>query len=213
MTNEKSPLVEGQILEGIWEIEKLGLVLDKEEDVIDNKIMDILDDKRMILSTLAKKTGLSRQLVNTIVTGKSKPGIDAALKISYVLGEPVEKLFSLTDSAWLTPLKSDSDTSLYLSMVDNEVLPYHERTLRIKADKMEYFNPGTRKKFTKKEIERSMKSYVEERIESRHEQILKEHPGMGWNQAKSVAGKQLKQEFMEDYELLFRQIMIPVEKD
>ena len=51
----------------------------------------------MTQQQLAEATGVSRQSIISIETGKYRPTVELALKLARALGVAVEDLFSLTD--------------------------------------------------------------------------------------------------------------------
>lgn len=52
----------------------------------------LLKENNMTQSALAKKIGVSQQLVSSWCTGKSKPGIPSAYKLSQVLNVSIEDI-------------------------------------------------------------------------------------------------------------------------
>ncbi len=54
--------------------------------------------KNWTQAELAEKIGISRQAMNSIETGKFVPSTLLALKMAYVFGTPVEKIFNLEES-------------------------------------------------------------------------------------------------------------------
>ena len=60
-----------------------------------NKIKEERLDKKMTQQALAEAIGVSRQTIFAIETGKYIPSAILVLKLSRVLGKPVESLFIL----------------------------------------------------------------------------------------------------------------------
>ena len=85
--------LKGKKFNSLEELKELGLyIIDEDEIVVENNIEEKCKERGMSISDLAKLTGLSRQNINAVTKNKMKPGIDFALKCSYVLNVPVEDI-------------------------------------------------------------------------------------------------------------------------
>ena len=62
-----------------------------------NKIRVARAERRMTQQQLADQTGVSRQTINAIESGKFVPSTIVALKIARVFERPVEEIFSLEE--------------------------------------------------------------------------------------------------------------------
>lgn len=60
-----------------------------------NRIRAERAELRMTQQALAEATGVSRQTINAIETGRFVPSTILALKIARVFGKPVEQIFQL----------------------------------------------------------------------------------------------------------------------
>jgi len=60
---------------------------------IKNKLKVLRAKRNMTQKKLAEKTGLTRQSIHAIETGKFEPGLSVAFKISKAFGKPIEKIF------------------------------------------------------------------------------------------------------------------------
>ncbi len=60
-----------------------------------NRIRTERAELRMTQQALAEATGVSRQTINAIETGRFVPSTILALKIARVFGKPVEQIFQL----------------------------------------------------------------------------------------------------------------------
>jgi putative transcriptional regulator len=64
---------------------------------MENKIRVARAERRMTQQQLADQTGVSRQTINAIESGKFVPSTVVALKIARVFERPVEEIFSLEE--------------------------------------------------------------------------------------------------------------------
>lgn len=127
-------------LENIKDIKKHGFVLiDEHEPAIEHKIEEIAEEKKIKTSDIAKLTNIARQSMNTIKKYKSKPSLDFALKMAFVLDIPVEDIFQLKSSAWVEPIKSSNDSGYYYDNSTDEVIFSADKNTRIKANRFEFF--------------------------------------------------------------------------
>ena len=66
---------------------------------MENKIRVARAERRMTQQQLADQTGVSRQTINAIESGKFVPSTIVAMKIARVFERPVEEIFSLEEGA------------------------------------------------------------------------------------------------------------------
>ena len=64
---------------------------------MENRIRVARAERRMTQQQLADQTGVSRQTINAIESGKFVPSTVVALKIARVFERPVEEIFSLEE--------------------------------------------------------------------------------------------------------------------
>lgn len=64
---------------------------------MENKIRVARAERRMTQQQLADQTGVSRQTINAIESGKFVPSAIVAMKIARVFERPVEEIFSLEE--------------------------------------------------------------------------------------------------------------------
>lgn len=64
---------------------------------MENRIRVARAERRMTQQQLADQTGVSRQTINAIESGKFVPSTIVALKIARVFERPVEEIFSLEE--------------------------------------------------------------------------------------------------------------------
>ena len=64
---------------------------------MENKIRVARAERRMTQQQLADQTGVSRQTINAIESGKFVPSTVVAMKIARVFERPVEEIFSLEE--------------------------------------------------------------------------------------------------------------------
>lgn len=145
-------------IKSLDELRERGLIIiDEDKKEIENNILKILKQKQLTISDLSKLTGISRQNLNAIIKGKAIPGVNIALKISYVLNAPIDKLFTLTEDAWVKPFSNKQDYNLYLDVVNLEIVDNSIRKEFIKRTGYEYYNIEEKKYLTKKERDELLK--------------------------------------------------------
>ncbi|MBQ3121654.1 MAG: helix-turn-helix transcriptional regulator [Bacteroidaceae bacterium] len=71
--------------------------MQKKEQIMKNRIRVARAEVRMTQQQLADATGVSRQTINAIESGKFVPSTLLALKIAATFGLRVEDIFSLED--------------------------------------------------------------------------------------------------------------------
>ena len=64
---------------------------------MENRIRVARAERRMTQQQLADQTGVSRQTINAIESGKFVPSTVVAMKIARVFERPVEEIFSLEE--------------------------------------------------------------------------------------------------------------------
>ena len=154
------------------ELKERGLyIIEDDEIVVETKLPQVLKEKGLITSDLAKLTGIARQNINAVIRKKMKPGIDFALKTSYVLGVPVEELFTLTKAAWITPYKIGADIPVFVDVINLIVLDNRIKKALLKKDACEYFDVTTGQKLTKQEHDLLLKEYIAQNKELEEEKV------------------------------------------
>lgn len=84
--------------DNIDEFEKMNFVLlsnDVISNTIDNNLQKLLLAKRITISELSRKTGVSKQVISSSIVKNTKIDLDSAIKISRVLKTPIEDIFML----------------------------------------------------------------------------------------------------------------------
>jgi putative transcriptional regulator len=66
---------------------------------VTNGLRAAREERRWTQAELADRVGVSRQTINSVETGRFEPSLGLALKLALLIGEPVEKLFSLREGA------------------------------------------------------------------------------------------------------------------
>lgn len=100
------------------EFESNGFVLlnsDILNNTIENNLQKILIAKRISISELSRKTGVSKQVISSSIVKNTKIGLDSAIKISRVLETPIEEIFKLNQNAWVDVYLVEGKT-VYLKM-------------------------------------------------------------------------------------------------
>jgi transcriptional regulator with XRE-family HTH domain len=198
---------------GVQEIKSLSelkendlYIIEDDETVVDMILPQVLKDKGLLISDLAKLTGISRQNINAVIRNKMRPGIDFVLKVSFVLGEPIEKLFKLTENAWVKPFKVGRDSTVFLDVLHLRLLDNTQKRKQIQHSKAEYFNKKTKETYSKITYEKMLKEYVNINIDNKEKEILKQEPNLGRNALNSLAIEELKNEFNSDYSKIYKKL-------
>lgn len=189
------------------ELKKLGLyIIDEDEILVTNKLTKVLKKKGLSPTDLAKATGLSRQNINAVIRSNMKPGVDFVLKVSFALNMKVEELFSLTPAAWIVQAKDLMDSSIYIDLVNMEIINNAERKARIKKDKMEYFHVESNELFPQKKYLSMQEEYVAERAEKREAHIAQMRPDTPKPSVKAQAASELRSEFAQSYTSIYKRL-------
>lgn len=195
------------------ELKEQGLcVFDDEEITLDNNLATILKKKELSPSDLAKITGISRQNINAVIKNKMKPGVDFALKVSYVLDVPIEEIFVLLDNAWMEPFKQERDETLYLDTINNEIINNATKRERIKSTKYEYYNVQKNQFFTKEQKDALLRKYIDTNTAKKIAKIKEneENEELTINQIKSLAIEELKAEFSKNVAKIYKRLGKPI---
>jgi len=200
-------LVMRERINELSELREKGLCIIEDDMItVKNNILTILDQKDLLISDLAKLTGISRQNINAVVRNKMKPGIDFVLKVSFVLGVPAEKLFHLTDDAWIKPYKHERDATLYIDLVNLEIVDTKEKRKAIAETKHEYFQVETGELLTKEDYESRLKDYIDQNRVYKQDTLKEEDDELTVNQIKSLAVEELKSEFNSQYSKIYKKL-------
>lgn len=125
------------------EFKRKGFILlnsDIVNNTIDNKLQDILIAKRITISELSRKSGVSKQVISSSIVKNTKISIDSAIKISHVLETPLEDIFKLKSNAWIDVYLVDGKT-VYLNMKTLQMIDNNEKNEYIKKYGIRYYNP------------------------------------------------------------------------
>lgn len=189
------------------ELKNRGLyIIDDDEITVKTRIPQVLKEKGLIASDLAKLTGISRQNINAVVKNNMKPGIDFALKTSFVLGKSVEELFELTANAWIKPFKIGSDISVFIDVIHHIILDNRIKKALLQQDPSEFIELKTGKRFTKQEHDALLRTYISDNKDKEEERIKKTNPKLSLNKIKSMAIKNLQQEFRLNYSRIYKRL-------
>lgn len=60
---------------------------------MDNRLRVLRAERRWSQADLAERSGVSRQTINALETGKYDPSLPLAIKLARLFGEPVEAIF------------------------------------------------------------------------------------------------------------------------
>lgn len=194
-------------IQSLEELKNRGLYIIQEEDVVvNNHIMEIIKEKGLLVSDLAKLTGISRQNINAVVKNKMKPGIDFALKVAFVLDLSVEKIFTLTENAWVRPYKRERDSTLYIDMVNLVIVDNTTKREEINKTGHEYYDVKTQRYLTKKRRDELVRNYIDTGLDLKTEELKREFSEMTTNQINSLAIEELKKEFSQRYLRIYKKL-------
>lgn len=143
-------------------LKKQGIsLLEEENPLILNKLSSILTKKNILPIDIANLIGVSRQTINSILNSNTKPNIEIALKISYVLNIPVEDIFVLNKKYWFNnDINKEKDTSYFLNIITGEIVNSSQKKKFIKKNKAEYYNIVEKKCLTKEQRDSILKEYI-----------------------------------------------------
>lgn len=89
---------------------------------VETHVSDIIKQSGLTFKEAAQMIGISRQGLDLYIRGELQPTVEIALKLSHLLDTPVEDLFSLTETAWLTTAKDDEGRTIYYDHMAEELL-------------------------------------------------------------------------------------------
>jgi DNA-binding XRE family transcriptional regulator len=194
-------------ISSLAELKEKGLcIIEEDETTVENHIMHILQEKGLLVSDLAKLTGISRQNINAVVKNKMKPGVDFALKVSHVLGISVEELFTLTESAWVKPYKQERDSTLYVDVVNLMILDNTAKKEEIAVNGFEYFNQDTKEYMSRDEHAELLKEFLKSNTPAKVEELKEESGDLSTTKLTSLAKEELRKEFNEKYVKVFKKL-------
>lgn len=192
----------------IEELNAHGLyIIENDETIVENHVMQILKEKQLLASDLSKLTGISRQNINAVVKNKMKPGIDFVLKVSYVLDVPVERLFALTENAWMKPYNQEKDITMFLDIRTLDIIDNATRKERMGDDELEFIELATGDILSKKDLNKKEKAFLSaKKVNALVKQLQKESKELTKIQAERIAKDELHKEFDAQYNSIFKKI-------
>ncbi|WP_294155637.1 helix-turn-helix transcriptional regulator [uncultured Clostridium sp.] len=108
-------------------------------NTIENNLQKILIAKRITISELSRRTGVSKQVISSSIVKNTKIGLDSAIKISHVLETPIEEIFKLNHNAWVDVYLVDGKT-VYLKMDNLKMLNSIEKNKYIQKYCVSYYS-------------------------------------------------------------------------
>lgn len=170
------------------------VIIEKNQTVLTNRIGEVLKEKKINTSKLAKLTGLSRQNISSVINGNLNPNTDFSLKISYVLNTPIEQLFILTENAWIENVEISKENKLFVDIVNLEIIDSNEKKERFESNRFEFVNLETGELITKQIKDEYQKIY----INKRKREIEQE--------AGTPVIFEIKAEFNKKYDVIYKKI-------
>lgn len=197
-------------LNSIDELIKKGYLLLEEGIPVSNKIDKILRDKQITPADLSKMTGISRQNINSVMKGKMKPGVDFVLKVIYVLDTPIEEIFQLKESAWVSTAKSTEESTLYVDLVGLRIIDGKTKKEEIFSLGFEYYDTIEKKELTEEEFKNFLNEYIDDNLNitvvEMSDQIDTDGRKLSQKSLEALAKEKLKQTFEERYIKKYRKL-------
>lgn len=150
----------------IEELKQKGIILlDNEKPLMNNNLSKILLERNLLPIDIANLIGISRQAINSILNNNTKPSIEIALKLSYVLNIPVNEIFDLNTDYWFNNIINDNekDKTYFFNTVTKEIMDSSEKKKFIKENKGEYYNKVDKKYISKQQRDFLLKKYIGDR--------------------------------------------------
>lgn len=141
----------------------MGYDVEKKQQPVIIELDKAMQKYKISSMTLCKKTGISRQTMSAVLNGRMKPGVDFALKVSKVIGVPVEDLFKLNDSAWETLLVEDSQ-SIYWDLLTQELIKGKDVKGIEEEEGVQYWCVEEDRTMSESEFEKILEKELEERM-------------------------------------------------
>lgn len=154
----------------------MGYQIERKEPPVHNNMEAVMLKKRMTSAGLVKSTGISKQTMHAVLSGKMKPGIDFALKVSSVLGVPVEDLFTLNESAWETLITNDGK-SVYWDLAELELVERQDAKKLEGTQGVEYWDLEKESLISQDQYQNILDSALEERMAEEMENARKQKVG------------------------------------
>lgn len=151
-------------LNNIDQITEMGFIFLEDDMPVTIRIDEVLKERGLSPADLSKMTGISRQNINSVMKGKMKPGIDFALKVSYVLDLPVENIFSLKENAWVSTAKSNEESTLFIDVVDLRIIDGKTKKEEVSKSEMEYYDTVEEKKLSEKQFNELLSEYLDDNL-------------------------------------------------
>ena len=174
----------------------LGYDVEKKQQPVIIGLENVMMKKKITTMTLCKKTGISRQTMNAVMHGKMKPGVDFALKVSKVLGVPVEEVFALHDSAWETLVTKESQ-SIYWDLASEELIEGKDVKQVEEKEGIEYWSIEEERIIKETEYDSILNKEMQERMEEEIEKARKVPIG---RREEKIFQRMAKQVITEDVE-------------
>ncbi|HCL4480242.1 TPA: helix-turn-helix transcriptional regulator [Clostridium botulinum] len=197
-------------LNSIDELTKKGYLILEEGIPVSNKIDKILRDKQITPADLSKMTGISRQNINSVMKGKMKPGVDFVLKVIYVLDTPIEEIFQLKESAWVSTAKSTEESTLYVDLVGLRIIDGKTKKEEIFSLGFEYYDTIEKKELTEEEFKNFLNEYIDDNLNitvvEMSDQIDTDGRKLSQKSLEALAKEKLKQTFEERYIKKYRKL-------
>lgn len=181
-------------------------IIDDHALFVEHRMDEVMNEQGITMSSLAKKTGISRQQIHAIVKKQMIPRIDFVLKISSVLKKPVEELFWLTEDAWVEYERENHDDPLFYDMVHGEKVNAAEKKRFIKETGYVYYHKKTKEMVREDQLLFKWKGYKERYLKKELEKVKEKHPSLSVVKQKSLAIQNLKTEFFSEYDKIFKRI-------
>lgn len=175
----------GLQIKSIEELKEKGYYIIEDEDelqTIETNLKQVIEDSGYTMTEIANFMGCTRAVLsNLIVNPKAMPTVKA-LKLSKILGKPVEELFTLKPDAWLNDCERTKTGVLLLNSETLEFVSRQQQWEETNRKGYGYVNRITGKKYSpqerQKEYNRILKSNPTEESRLAAKKFLKETPSI-----------------------------------
>ncbi|WP_442637610.1 helix-turn-helix transcriptional regulator [Rossellomorea marisflavi] len=202
--------MKGVILMGVNRFQKLydmGYDIEKKRQPVIVELEEAMRKNKISSMTLCKKTGISRQTMSAVLNGNMKPGVDFALKVSKVIGIPVEELFKLHDSAWETLVTEDSQ-SIYWDLLEEKAVERREMKVIESEMGVQYWSTQEGKIISEAEYKNILEEELEKRMDEEIEWARKQPVGRRDEKVfQRMARTKIEEDVEKRYPLRFHRVV------
>lgn len=185
----------------------MGYDIEKKQQPVIIELEEAMRKNKISSMTLCKKTGISRQTMSAVLNGNMKPGVDFALKVSKVIGIPVEELFKLHDSAWETLVTEDSQ-SIYWDLLEEKAIERREMKVIESEHGIQYWSIEEERIVSEDEYNAIFEKELENRMEEEVEWARQQPVGRRNEKVfQRMAREKIEEDVEKQYPLRFHRVV------